>query len=249
MILISHQSIVLILSALTATALSVEGDHLPHNSRPSESLKEQPLLDESRFLKNFRNRYLKDVKLDNNIRQFKEQDTIKVFSYVFTQQGPIMASNVHSSSTPVDHGHGKESSYSSLSASADQEHEESSNIHSSSKPVDHGYGTESSFSYLSASNDQKHEESSNIHSFSMPVEHGYGTKSSNIHFSSTPVDHGYGKESSFSYLPASFSYLSASNDQELEESSNIHSSSTPVDHGYGTESITLLPICICSPRT
>jgi hypothetical protein len=44
----------------------------------------------------------------------------------------------------VDLGYVKESSYSYLSASADQEHEESSNIHSSSTPVDLGYGTESS---------------------------------------------------------------------------------------------------------
>jgi hypothetical protein len=122
-----------------------------HDTHSSASLKEQPILDArgtgiqankgSQFLKDFMNRHLPwmnnhAMMLDNDIRQFKEQDTFKVFSSVFTQQGPIMAS--HSSSTPVDHGH-KLSSYTSYQhASANNDFDESSNIHSSSTPVDHG---------------------------------------------------------------------------------------------------------------
>jgi hypothetical protein len=52
----------------------------------------------------------------------------------------------------VEHGYGKESSFSYKRASAEQELDESSNIHSSSTPVDHGYGKESSYSYLPAYN-------------------------------------------------------------------------------------------------
>ena len=48
------------------------------------------------------------------------------------------SSNIHSSSTPVDHGHGKESSYSYLPTYLEQELEESSNIRSSSTTGDHG---------------------------------------------------------------------------------------------------------------
>jgi hypothetical protein len=71
----------------------------------------------SRFLKDFMNHHLPwmnnhAVKLDNGIRQFEEQDTLKVFSSVFTQQGPIMAS--HSSSTPVDHNSPEDSSTDSI---------------------------------------------------------------------------------------------------------------------------------------
>jgi hypothetical protein len=70
-----------------------------------------------------------------------------------TEQELEDSSSIHSSSTPVDHGHWKESLYSYLPKSADHELEESSNIHSSSTPVDHGHGKESPYSYLPASAD------------------------------------------------------------------------------------------------
>ena len=76
------------------------------------------------------------------------------------------------SSTPVDYGHGKESSYLYPFKSTDQETEQSSNILSFSTPVDHGYGKESSYSYLPVPAHAEPEEFSNIHSSSTPVDHG-----------------------------------------------------------------------------
>jgi hypothetical protein len=97
--------------------------------------------EDSRFLKAFKNlchpwltNHAVKINNDNVLLLLNKQDII---------EEPEESSNsVHSSSMPtVDHGHGhgKESSYSYLPASANHSFEQSSNIHSSSTPVDHGH--------------------------------------------------------------------------------------------------------------
>jgi len=49
----------------------------------------------------------------------EEQEIIKVSSSTFAEEGPIIATDIHSSSMPVDHGHGNKSPNSYLPASAD----------------------------------------------------------------------------------------------------------------------------------
>ncbi len=131
------QSVVILLAAPFAAACEKDGHLLRHETRQS-TLDKQHLLNgdavipaqESSygFLEAFTNILLPlwtkyAVSLDNNNDtvppDLEEQEIIKVSSSTFAEEGPIIATDIHSSSMPVDHGHGNKSPNSYLPASAD----------------------------------------------------------------------------------------------------------------------------------